>query len=75
MRGETRPDVTQSQGGGSGGGAYEARRLPAVPGLDLLGLVEEVVGEVLLAHVAHGVQVLKEPLGREGERERETAAG
>ena len=48
--------------------AYKAGRLPAVPGLDLLGLVEQVVGEVLLAHVAHGVQVLKEPLGKERER-------
>lgn len=45
-----------------GNKAYEARQRAHVARLDLQRLVEEVVGKVLLRHVLHGVQVLKELL-------------
>lgn len=55
--------------------AYEARQRAHVARLDLQRLVEEVVGKVLLSHVLHGVQVLKELLlqTHTPERERERA--
>lgn len=41
---------------------YESRSLPAVPWLNVHRGFEQVVGKLLLAHVAHRVQVLEEPL-------------
>ena len=50
---------------------YKAWSLFAVARFYLLGLVEQVIIELLLAHVPHGVQVLKEALQNRNKRKTE----
>lgn len=48
------------------GNTYKSRQRARIPGFYLQRFVEQMITEVLLAHVLHGIEVLEEPLLAEG---------